>query len=392
MAVLQSATELKDYCLRKLGSPVINIEIDDTQSFDRIDEAIEFFVERHFDGTTESFYKLAIKQKDVENKYLTVPNDIVVVTNILEAGSGSDIEVMDNFEYNIMDEMYRSGGYPAEVVNYYLTMSHLSMVLDMFKSSKLFTHNNATNRLIPQFNISSAGSGNFLVNPTDISQSDWTAINSTLTADDTVVPNGKTIGDTVTSSGAGVFGLTQTADTSYYVRGLYTAGVTLNPGTYTGQIKLSLLDASDVVVKEKNVTPVSGQWNYFYIEGEFGTKHTNGMKIKLETVTAAAGAGETFHMAGPSVFKNNIMLVQGFSAVDPEVSENVYNDRWLKKYATALIKQQWGSNVKKYSGIQMPGGVEMNGQQIFDEASAVIEKLEDEFSLSYELPVDFFMA
>ena len=389
MAVLQSATELKDYCLRRLGSPVINIEIDNTQLFDRIDDAIEYFVERHFDGTTESFYKLPIKQKDVENKYITVPSDLVVVTNILKESETPNIEVMDNFEYNVMDQMNRNGGY-LEGLSYYLTMSHLSMIQDMFVKSKLFTHNNATNKLIPQFKLNHVGSSNLLKDPSDISTANWSAINATLTSNDTVVPNGKTIGDTVTSAGAGTFGLVQDVTTDYYVRGLYTAGVTLNPGTYTGQIKISLYDSSDVLVKEKVVLPVANQWNYFYVEGEYNTKHTNGNKVKIETVSAATGAGETFHLAGPSVFKNAIMLVQGYSAIDPEESVDVYNDRWVKKYATAMIKQQWGTNTKKYKGIQMPGGIELSGQQIFDEATQELQKLEEEFSLTYELPVDFY--
>jgi hypothetical protein len=70
----------------------------------------------------------------------------------------------------------------------------------------------------------------------------------------------------------------------------------------------------------------------------------------------------------------------------------VWNDRWLKRYATALVKKQWGENVSKYDGIQMPGGVTFNGQRLIDEASEEIAKLEEEMSSSYELPVDFMVG
>ena len=65
---------------------------------------------------------------------------------------------------------------------------------------------------------------------------------------------------------------------------------------------------------------------------------------------------------------------------------------FLKKYATALIKQQWGSNLKKFTGVVLPGGVSLDGQTIFNEATEEITKIEDEVSLKYELPPDGFIA
>ena len=71
---------------------------------------------------------------------------------------------------------------------------------------------------------------------------------------------------------------------------------------------------------------------------------------------------------------------------------DVWNDRWLKRYATAQIKKQWGENLSKYEGIAMPGGVTFNGSRILDEANQEIEQLEQEMSLSYELPVDIMVG
>jgi hypothetical protein len=82
----------------------------------------------------------------------------------------------------------------------------------------------------------------------------------------------------------------------------------------------------------------------------------------------------------------NYLVVEAYEIVDPNVFTDVWNDRWLQRYATALIKKQWGQNLKKFSGIQLPGGVTFNGQQIFDEAEEELEKYEAEMINSYSLP------
>ena len=86
------------------------------------------------------------------------------------------------------------------------------------------------------------------------------------------------------------------------------------------------------------------------------------------------------------------LIIECYRYLDPTVYQDVWNDRWLKRYATALIKRQWGENLSKYSGIQMPGGVEFNGQRLIDEANEEITRLEEEMSSSYELPVDFMVG
>ena len=86
------------------------------------------------------------------------------------------------------------------------------------------------------------------------------------------------------------------------------------------------------------------------------------------------------------------IIVEAMRVLDPNVYTDVCNDRWLKRYATALIKKQWGENLSKYEGIAMPGGVTFNGSRILDEANQEIEQLEQEMSLSYELPVDIMVG
>jgi hypothetical protein len=85
------------------------------------------------------------------------------------------------------------------------------------------------------------------------------------------------------------------------------------------------------------------------------------------------------------------VIAECYALIKPESFADVWNDRWLKEYATALIKKNWGTNLKKFAGVQLPGGVVLNGQTIFDEATEEIKALEAEMTNSYSLPVDWYM-
>jgi len=84
------------------------------------------------------------------------------------------------------------------------------------------------------------------------------------------------------------------------------------------------------------------------------------------------------------------VIIEAYRSLDPDTYTDVYNDAYLKRYTTALIKRQWGVNLKKFEGVQLPGGVTLNGQKIFDEAMDEIKELREEVKSTYELPVDFF--
>ena len=85
---------------------------------------------------------------------------------------------------------------------------------------------------------------------------------------------------------------------------------------------------------------------------------------------------------------NDIMIVEAYRILDPTTYTEVYDDMFLKKYTTALIKRQWGENLKKFEGVQLPGGVTLNGKTIYDEAVDEITKIEEEMNLKWELPPD----
>ena len=83
----------------------------------------------------------------------------------------------------------------------------------------------------------------------------------------------------------------------------------------------------------------------------------------------------------------NWLIVRAYEVIDPEEFTDVWSDRWLAEYATALIKRQWGNNLKKYDGMQMPGGLTFNGQKIYDEAEVQIKEMREQMLSSYSLPV-----
>jgi hypothetical protein len=95
---------------------------------------------------------------------------------------------------------------------------------------------------------------------------------------------------------------------------------------------------------------------------------------------------------GDSIKENDYIIIEGYETLDPDTYRDVYNDRFLKKYATALIKRQWGLNLIKFEGMQLPGGVTLNGRQIYDDAVQDIEKIEEDMQLTYEMPADFYVG
>jgi hypothetical protein len=103
------------------------------------------------------------------------------------------------------------------------------------------------------------------------------------------------------------------------------------------------------------------------------------------TESTCIAAGETWTAGG-------YIIVEAYTIVDPTTYSDVYNDMFLKRYVTSLIKRQWGQNMLKFDGFQLPGGITMNGRQIYDDAVEEINKLEEEMQLAWMLPDEFFMG
>ena len=98
------------------------------------------------------------------------------------------------------------------------------------------------------------------------------------------------------------------------------------------------------------------------------------------------------YVEGDDLEEGIYIIVEGHEVLDPETYTDIYNDMLLKKYLVALIKRQWGANLIKFEGMQMPGGVTLNGRQIYDDAITDIEKIEETMQLTYEAPTDFFVG
>ena len=86
------------------------------------------------------------------------------------------------------------------------------------------------------------------------------------------------------------------------------------------------------------------------------------------------------------------LIIECYRKIDPSTYADIFDDIYLKRYATALIKRQWGANLSKFQGVQLLGGVEMNGETIYTQAQEEIQKLEEEIQLSFEPPIDYMVG
>ena len=251
MASPSSREELLNHCLRRLGAPVIEINIDDQQLEDRLDDALQFFQEYNSDAVVKTYLKHLVTADDVSNGYIEVNDNIIFVKRLFPVNaSGTTSSNFFDLKYQLsLNELYDLNTFIGDLA-YYEQMRQYVSLLDM----KLNGHPQITfNRL----------------------------------------------------------------------------------------------------------------QNRVYIHGEF------------EDQEIEAG---------------DYIVFEAFSTIDGETFTDVYNDIFLKEYLTQLIKQQWGANLSKFEGMQLPGGVTLNGKVIYQEATEELIRLEEKVRLNYELPVDFFLG
>ena len=242
MAVPSNRTEFKEYCLRALGKPVIEINVDDDQVEDRIDQALRFYWDYHFDGTEKIYYKHQLTSDNISNQYIDLPENIIGVVKIFEIGdpatSSGDIF---NIRYQIaLNDLYTLTN--VKLINYYMTMEHLSLVQELLVGKTPIRYNRHRNRL-----------------------------------------------------------------------------------------------------------------------------HIDKAKDHLTV--------------------GDYLIVEAYEIVDPNSFTDVWADRWLQYYASQLIKRQWGSNLTKFEGMQLPGGITFNGTKIYDDADSEVKRLEEEMIVNFSLPV-----
>lgn len=232
MANPTTRNELKEYCLRKLGKPVIEINVDDGQVEDRLDDALKFYQDYHYDGAERTYIAYEMTAQRIQDKYIELDDSIIGVVRVFDPVD-KRIDNMFDIRYQLrLNDVYNFS--TASFAHYYITMMNINQADELFVGEKPIRFNRHQNRV--------------------------------------------------------------------------------------------------------------------YIDMDFNEDVDEGDFVVLEV----------------------------YRIIDPETFSDVYGDRFLRDYATALIKRQWGENLKKFEGIQLPGGLTMNGQRIFDEAQQEIEKMEQD--------------
>ena len=279
MATPSSRSELADYCKRQLGAPVLEINIADEQVEDIMDDAIQFFQERHFDGVSQAFLKYKITQNDIDRGRANM------------RGQSGD----------------KTTGITTETVS--TTIAGISTTFTFYENS------------------------NYLEVPPEI------------------------IGVTKIFHYDGANTITNNMFSVKYqlfLNDIYFWGAT-ELLTYA-MTKTYLEDINFLLTTQKQIR-FNQRMDRLYLD------------IDWDGVTV----GDYF-------------VIDCFRALNPADYAQVYNDSFLKKYTVALMKRQWGQNLLKFQGVKLPGGVELNGRQIYDDAEKDLEIIREQMSNMYEMP------
>jgi hypothetical protein len=247
MAVVTTRQGIKEYCLRELGAPVLEINVDDDQLEDRIDEALEHWREYHYDGIEKIYMKHQVTAQDITNRYVPVNDLVYGVTRVFPIiSSTTTSKSIFDLQYQLrLNDLYDLTS--TSIVYYKTVMNHLALLDNVLNGSVMYRFNRIQNRL--------------------------------------------------------------------------------------------------------------------HIDIDWGTE----------------------------VQEGQFVLVEAYRVLDPNEFGKVWNNPWLKHYVTALFKRQWGTNLKKFNGLQLPGGVTIDGDGMYREASEEIEKLKDELQ-NKSAPLEFFMG
>ncbi len=274
MAKPATRQQLVDYCLRKLGAPVLEINIDDDQIDDLVDDALQLFQERHFDGVERMYLKYKLTQDDIDR------------------GQGSKV-----------------GGVGI---------------------------------VTPTATSANSGIGTFANN--------WYETSNYIQGPDSVIGIEKVFKfDTSTISGS-MFSIKY----QLFLNDLYYFNsVELLQYAMT---KTYLEDIDFLLTPDKQIR-FNKRQNRLYLDMDWGAQA-----------------------------KDEWFILDCYRALDPSTFTGVYNDSFLKLYLTALIKRQWGQNLIKFRGVKLPGGLELNGREIFDDAERDIENIKSRMASEYELP------
>ena len=306
---------LVDYCLRRLGHPVVEINVDDDQIEDRVDEAFQYYRDFHYDAVEKVYLKTQI-----------TPSTVTIAG--VNAASFTNGEVI-------------TGGTSAATAIVYgaLTTStfYVFRITGTFTAAETITGASSGTTAT----LSSIALGNY--------------DNQYVTLTDSVIGVERMIQLSNKTQAMGMF------DVRYQLMLNNIQSFTNTDIVYYSMLKTELQLINDLLTGQKPV-----RFN----------RHMNRLYIDMDW-KADVNVGD-------------YIIIEAWRTLDPDTFTDVYGDGWLKKYLTALIKLQWGSNLKKFEGVQMPGGVTLNGQVIYNEAVEELKELREEAQNTYQLPTDFF--
>ena len=275
MAKPATRQELIDYCLRKLGAPVLEINVDDDQIDDAIDDALQLFNERHFDGVERMYLKYKISEEDIDRGKATGTDGVGIVTTTVNSTSVSGLGTVTS--------------------NWYETSNFIQVPDSVIGIEKVFKF------------------------------------------------------DTNTISGS-MFGIKY----QLFLNDLYNFN-SIDLLQYS-MVKTYLEDINMLLTTAKQVRYNKRQ-DRLYLDIDWSAQS-----------------------------KDVFLVMDCWRILDPDQFTGVYNDSFLKLYLTALIKRQWGQNLSKFKGVKLPGGVEFNAREIYDDAEREIEAIRERLINEYELP------
>ena len=279
MAKPSTRQGLIDYCLRRLGYPVLEINVEDDQIDDLVDDAIQYYNERHYDGVERMYLKYKITQDDVDRGKAKGTSGVGIVTT---TGTSTNVS-----------------GLGTVTSNFYETSNFIQVPESVIGIEKIF-----------KFDTSSISGGMF-------------SIKYQLFMNDL-----------------------------YYFNSVELLQYSM--------VKSYLEDIDHLVTTDKQVR-FNKRQNRLYLDIDWASQTPD-----------------------------QYIVIDCYRILDPDTFTGVYNDSFLKKYLTALIKRQWGANMIKFSGTRLPGGIELNGRQYYEDGERELEQIKQSMSMEYELPpLDF---
>ena len=275
MAKPATRQQLIDYSLRKLGAPVLEINVDEDQIDDLVDDAIQLFQDRHFDGVEKMYLKYELTQNDIDRGRANETQGVGITTTTATSTSVA--------------------GY-GTTTNTFQESSNFIQVPDaVIGIEKVF-----------KFDTSTISGGMFSIKY-QLFLNDLYRFNSV--------------------------DLLQYSMTKRYLE-----------------------DIDFLLTTDKQI-----RFN----------RRQNRLYLDIDWKQEKAG---------------KFIIIECYRILDPDTFTGVYNDPFLKQYVTALIKRQWGQNLIKFRGVKLPGGLELNGREIYDDAERDIEAIKQKMALEYELP------